>query len=85
MTVSGAYRGVWKQGAAAGISGIRPHVPSHSFAHHWLANEGTKGDLMRLAGWRLRTMLSRYVASAADDGRERLTSVSTQSIGCRCR
>ena len=39
----------------------------HTFAHEWLANEGNEGDLMRLMGWKSRTMLQRYGASAADE------------------
>ena len=33
----------------------------------WLASGCQEGDLLRLAGWRSRTMLSRYGASAADE------------------
>ena len=39
----------------------------HTFAHRWLAEGGQEQDLMRLAGWRSREMLSRYGASAADE------------------
>jgi integrase len=37
----------------------------HTFAHEWQAAEGNEGDLMAITGWRSRTMLQRYGASAA--------------------
>ncbi|PXY16501.1 tyrosine-type recombinase/integrase [Prauserella flavalba] len=47
--------------------GVHPHLFRHFFAHTWLANGGQENDLMRLMGWRSRTMLGRYAASAADE------------------
>jgi integrase len=44
-----------------------PHQFLHTFARQWLAEGGQEGDWMRLAGWRSRTMLQRYGASAADE------------------
>ena len=68
MTITGVELMVRRRAKEAGLEGrVYPHRFRHTFAHQYLAAGGQEGDLMRLAGWKSRQMLSRYGASAADE------------------
>jgi site-specific recombinase XerD len=67
FTTSGLSQMVAKRGQQAGIEGLHPHVFRHTFAHLWQVSQGNEGDLMAITGWRSRTMLQRYGASAASE------------------
>ena len=67
LSDTGVEQAVKRRGAQAGLPAIHPHQFRHTYAHQWLAAGGTEGDLVRLAGWKSRQMLSRCGASAADE------------------
>ena len=68
FTPSGIAQMVRHRGQDAGLGErLHPHIFRHTFAHHWLSEGGQEGDLMAVAGWRWRVMVSRYGASAAQE------------------
>jgi site-specific recombinase XerD len=66
LTDQGLVMMLRRRGARAGLPGLHAHQLRHTFAHEWLAQGGAETDLMRIAGWKSRSMLQRYGASAAD-------------------
>lgn len=68
MTPSGIRQIIQRRGEQAGLNGVYPHQLRHTFAHRWQSEEtGGENNLMNLMGWRSRTMLGRYAASAASE------------------
>lgn len=67
LTDNGISQVLRRRGIEAGIGPVHPHLFRHTFAHEWLMEGGSEGDLMALAGWKSRTMLQRYGASAATE------------------
>ncbi len=67
MTPDGIDQMARRRADEAGVSDFHLHRFRHTAAHQFLADGGQESDLMRLTGWRSRTMLTRYAASAATE------------------
>ena len=66
FTESGMGQMIHERGVVAGLGDhVHPHMFRRTYAHKMLASGMNETDLMTLAGWRSRTMVSRYAASAA--------------------
>lgn len=66
MTASGVYQVFKRRCDRAGVRRIHPHQCRHLGAHLAKKAGMSDDDLMRLYGWRSRTMLGRYGAGLAD-------------------
>lgn len=62
---SGIYQVIRRRAKQAGLAPIHPHQFRHTAAHKWMLNGGGESDLMQISGWKSRSMLTRYGASAA--------------------
>jgi site-specific recombinase XerD len=67
MTTSGVTQMLERRAAMAGIPHLNPHMFRHAAASYAMENGMGDDAVMRLFGWRTRTMLSRYGAAVADD------------------
>jgi site-specific recombinase XerC len=68
LTDSGIAQLIRRRGKEAGLGeSLHPHIFRHTGAHHWLNDDGSETDLMRLYGWKSPAMLRRYGAGAADE------------------
>jgi site-specific recombinase XerD len=56
-----------RRGREIGVPGLHAHMLRHGFADAWLKSGGNEGDLMELAGWRSRQMLTRYAAATRSE------------------
>jgi site-specific recombinase XerD len=66
LTGNGVYQVVERRAREAGIP-AHPHMFRHAFAHTWLSAGREETDLMRITGWRSRSMLQRYAAATASE------------------
>jgi site-specific recombinase XerD len=69
LTDNGLYQAIRERAKKVGVdtTGHAVHRFRHTWAHRWLSEGGQEGDAMRIAGWRSRSLLDRYGASAATD------------------
>lgn len=67
MTDSGIAQVLRRRGRAAGMPELHAHLFRHRYAHEALSSGMQENEVMALAGWRSREMLSRYAKSAERD------------------
>jgi site-specific recombinase XerD len=67
ITPNGLAHVLVARATAAGLADLRVHALRHTFSHQWRLAGGGDDELMRIAGWKSRAMLSRYAASAGEE------------------
>lgn len=71
LTGNGVQQALRRRSDRIGLPPVHPHMFRHGFADAWLRAGGSETDLMELAGWRSRSMVSRYAsANRAERARE---------------
>ena len=82
LRASGLAELVRDRGQQAGVAGrLHPHLLRHAWAHHSLASGMQESDVMAIAGWRTREMLTRYAASTRQE--RALAAAKAHSLGDR--
>ncbi|MGH8896818.1 MAG: tyrosine-type recombinase/integrase [Egibacteraceae bacterium] len=83
FTGSGIAQMLRRRSRQAGIPEVHPHQFRHTFAHCWLSEGGSEGDLMRLAGWKSRAMLSATPPPPPPNAPARHIAGSPPATACR--
>lgn len=81
LTDSGVAQLLRRRGRQAGMPLLHAHQFRHTYAHEALSQGMQEGEVMALAGWRSRDMLSRYAKSAEWD--RAIASARRLAIGDR--
>jgi site-specific recombinase XerD len=65
LTDSGLRQLLARRTKSANLPHLHPHQMRHFFADSWLRAGGAEGDLMRVTGWKSRSMVDRYGSALA--------------------
>src|SRR5438093_8730417 len=67
ITPNGLAQILETRARGVGLNDFHVHALRHTFSHRWRLAGGDDDSLMRIAGWKSRSMLNRYAASASDE------------------